>query len=114
MTLNRFKKFITPSQLYRGHWKDTLVSRINIPKKINIFRATNQESDNKTQKKKTKMTRTGNTIYYSVVTGTINSCSYPTNRHKLTSLIQKHGSPSLVFASSKKHALPSVIGNTSG
>lgn len=52
MTLNRFKKFITPSQLYRGHWKDTLVSRINIPKKINIFRATNQESAKKTQKKK--------------------------------------------------------------
>ena len=50
MTLNRFKKFITPSQLYRGHWKDTLVSRINIPKKINIFRATNQESAKKTQK----------------------------------------------------------------
>lgn len=54
MTLNRFKKFITPSQLYRGHWKDTLVSRINIPKKINIFRATNQESAKKTQKKKPK------------------------------------------------------------
>lgn len=52
MTLNRFKKFITPSQLYRGHWKDTLVSRINISKKINIFRATNQESAKKTQKKK--------------------------------------------------------------